>query len=82
MDNLWYLALAYVVIWLGLFAYLVNLAREGRAIRQEIELLRGLIDSGETEADTEAPAFYERQQPRPEPSPAAPAGQGWPLAER
>jgi CcmD family protein len=44
MDNLWYLAAAYAVVWLGAFAYLASLARTGRNIREEMALLRDLID--------------------------------------
>lgn len=65
MDNLWYLALAYAVIWIGLFAYLANLAREERSIRQRMDLLQDLVDGSTMESEagsTPAEAWDERPE--------------------
>jgi CcmD family protein len=43
MDDLWYLALAYGVIWLGLFAYLFRLAARAESLRREVSLLRSML---------------------------------------
>jgi CcmD family protein len=83
MDNLWYLAAAYAVVWLGAFAYLASLARTGRNIREEMALLRDLIDGSDVESETappEADAYEERAK-----LPATPqrqAVEGWPALER
>ena len=63
MGDLWYLALAYSVIWLGLVAYLVRLSRHAQGLRQELQVLRDELrsdpgrrpafwDEGETESET------------------------------
>jgi CcmD family protein len=59
MGDLWYLALAYGIIWLGLFAYLVLLAGRSESLRRELGLLRQMlqVDSlAETEEPDEAMA--------------------------
>lgn len=46
MADLWYLALAYGVIWLGLFVYLFRLAARAEGLRREVSLLRGDAGGG------------------------------------
>lgn len=43
MGDLWYLALAYGVIWLGLVGYLFRLATRAESLRREVDLLRGML---------------------------------------
>lgn len=43
VDNLWYLALAYAVIWAALFAYLAYLVVQARALRKEVQMLTRII---------------------------------------
>jgi CcmD family protein len=82
MDSIWYLALAYAVIWVGLFAYLVNLAREGRSIRQQMDLLRDLVDGSGMASEMELPEAETWEQ-EPQPTTAAGRlGDGWPALER
>ncbi len=45
MGDLWYLALAYGVIWLGLFVYLFRLAARAEGLRREVSLLRGMLEA-------------------------------------
>jgi len=45
MGDLWYLALAYGVIWLGLFAYLFRLAGRSESLRRELALLRQILQA-------------------------------------
>lgn len=53
VDNLWYLALAYAVIWAAVFGYLVYLVAQARALRKEVQMLTRVIQEG-TEAEAEA----------------------------
>ena len=43
MDDLWYLALAYGVIWLGLVAYLFRLAARAESLSREVNLLKSIL---------------------------------------
>ena len=63
MGDLWYLALAYGVICLGLVGYLLRLATRAKSLGREVDLLRGILQAeeavvgegqGETIASTEA----------------------------
>jgi CcmD family protein len=63
MGDLWYLALAYGVIWLGLVGYVFRLAARAESLGREVDLLRGMLQpdeavvgegQGETIASTEA----------------------------
>ena len=63
MGDLWYLALAYGVIWLGLVGYVFRLAARAESLSREVDLLRGILQAeeavvgegqGETMASTEA----------------------------
>jgi CcmD family protein len=47
MDDLWYLALAYGVIWLGLVAYLFRLAARAETLSQEVNLLKSMLQAEE-----------------------------------
>jgi CcmD family protein len=42
-DNLGYLFAAFVIVWAALFAYLFSLSRRQRRLRQEIDLLKGVL---------------------------------------
>jgi CcmD family protein len=62
MGDLWYLALAYGVIWLGLVGYVFRLAARTETLGREVDLLRGILQEeeavvgegqGETMASTE-----------------------------
>lgn len=50
MDDLWYLALAYGVIWLGLIGYVFRLAGRAESLRREVNLLRGMLQTDEVVA--------------------------------
>ncbi len=63
MGDLWYLALAYGVICLGLVGYLLRLAARAKSLGRELDLLRDILQAeevvvgegqGETIASTEA----------------------------
>jgi CcmD family protein len=47
MDDLWYLALAYGVIWLGLVGYLFRLAVRAQSLTREVHLLREMLQIDE-----------------------------------
>jgi len=53
MGDLWYLALAYGAIWLGLFAYLYYLAGRSERLRREVGLLKQMLQAGPPEAPGE-----------------------------
>ncbi len=62
MGDLWYLAMAYGVICLGLVGYLLRLAARAKSLGREVDLLRGILQAeeavvgegqGETIASTE-----------------------------
>jgi len=52
MGDLWYLALAYGVIWMVLLAYLYSIARRQESLRQEVKALEETL-GGESEAEEE-----------------------------
>ncbi len=59
MGDLWYLALAYGVIWLGVVGYLFRLAMRAETLRRDVDLLRGMLQTeeaamGEEQAETAA----------------------------
>jgi CcmD family protein len=78
MADVWYLALAYGIIWLGLFGYLFHLSRQARDLGQELNVLREVLTAeGRDEPSwDDAPEFDEGPQPvmeeRPVGSRAAP----------
>lgn len=45
MGDLWYLALAYGAIWLGLFVYLLRLGARAEGLRREVGLLRAMLQA-------------------------------------
>ncbi len=47
MGDLWYLALAYGVICLGLVGYLLRLAAQAKSLGREVNLLRGILQTEE-----------------------------------
>lgn len=50
MGNLWYLALAYGVIWIVLLVYLYSIARRQESLRQEVKAIQEALE-GEPEAE-------------------------------
>ena len=50
MGDLWYLALAYGVIWLGLVGYVFRLAARTESLSREVDLLRGMLQAEEAVA--------------------------------
>jgi CcmD family protein len=50
MGDLWYLALAYGVIWLGLVGYLFRLAVRAQSLSREVDLLRDILQAEEAAA--------------------------------
>lgn len=50
-DNLWYLVLAFGVIWAAAFGYLAYVGFLARAVRREVETLAEAIASGELSVD-------------------------------
>jgi len=58
MGDLWYLALAYAVIWAVLLAYLYSIARRQESLRQEMKAIEEALEGGsgaEEEADEAEP---------------------------
>jgi len=53
MGDLWYLALAYGVIWVVLLVYLYSIARRQESLRQEVKALEEALE-GEPQAEEEA----------------------------
>ena len=64
MADVWYLALAYGIIWLGLFGYLFHLSRQARDLSRELNVLREVLATeGRDEPLWEdAPEFDEEPQ--------------------
>ena len=52
MGNLWYLALAYGVIWIVLLVYLYSIARRQESLRQEVKAIQEALE-GELEPEEE-----------------------------
>ncbi len=50
MGDLWYLALAYGVIWLGLVGYVFRLAGRAESLSREVNLLRDMLQPDEAPA--------------------------------
>jgi CcmD family protein len=50
MGDLWYLALAYSVIWLGLVGYVLRLAGRAESLSREVSLLRAMLQADEAAA--------------------------------
>jgi len=53
MDNLWYLALAYGVIWVVLLVYLYSIARRQESLEQEMKTIQEALE-GDLEAEEAA----------------------------
>ena len=49
MGDLWYLALAYGVIWTGLLGYVFRLSRRAEGLQRELNLLRQMLKPDEAE---------------------------------
>jgi CcmD family protein len=47
MDGLSFLGVAYTLVWLGIVAFLLSVARRQKALEKRIEELRRRIDSGQ-----------------------------------
>ncbi len=47
MGDLWYLAMAYGVICLGLVGYLLRLVAQAKSLGREEDLLRGILQAEE-----------------------------------
>ena len=82
MGDLWYLALAYGVIWVVLVVYLYSIARRQESLRQEVRALEETLEgeSGTEEEAGEAEPFLALIQgegvPGEEPARAHSAGRG------
>jgi CcmD family protein len=60
MGNLWYLALAYGVIWVVLLVYLYSIARRQESLRREVKAIEEALEGeleGEEEEEKEAEPF-------------------------
>ena len=53
MGDLWYLALAYGVIWAALLAYLYSIAQRQESLRQEVKAIEEAL-KGKSEVEEEA----------------------------
>ncbi len=73
MGDLWYVALAYGVIWLGLFIYLFRLAGQAEVLRKEVRLLRSMLQADSQDAE---PQEAEPQEAERLDGSMAPAGAG------
>jgi CcmD family protein len=63
MGDLWYVALAYGVIWLGLFVYLFRLAGQAEGLRREVRLLRSMLQAESQEANPQEAISLEPERP-------------------
>jgi CcmD family protein len=70
MTDVWYLAFAYGLIWLGLFGYLVHLSRRAENLHRELQILREILKTEGQEQEEEI------EEALLEDEPAAP--QAWP----
>ncbi len=52
MGDLWYLALAYAVIWVVILAYLYSIARRQEGLREEMKFIQEAME-GEADAEEE-----------------------------
>ena len=84
MGDLWYLALAYGVIWVVLLVYLYSIARRQESLRQEMKAIEEALE-GEPEAEGEAEEAEPflalvrgKGAPKEEPARARSAGEGRP----
>jgi CcmD family protein len=84
MGNLWYLALAYGVIWVFLLAYVYSIARRQESLRREIKAIEEALkrEPGAEEEAEEAEPFLTLVQgkgaPREGPARARSARRGRP----
>jgi len=53
MGDLWYLALAYGVVWVALLAYLYSVARRQESLRQEVKSIEDAL-KGKSGVEEEA----------------------------
>lgn len=62
MDDLWYVAFAYGLIWLGLLGYLFHLSRRTENLHQELQALREILkaEGEELEEEMEEALVQER----------------------
>jgi CcmD family protein len=74
MGNLWYLALAYGVMWIVLLVYLYSIARRQESLRQEVKAIEEALEH-ELEAEEE-PEDLEPFLTLVQGEGARPAGQG------
>jgi CcmD family protein len=74
MGNLWYLALAYGVMWIVLLVYLYSIARRQESLRQEVKAIEEALEH-ELEAEEE-PEVLEPFLTLVQGEGARPAGQG------
>jgi CcmD family protein len=76
MDNLWYLALAYGVIWVVLLVYLYSIARRQEDLRQDVKAIQEALE-GKLRVDEDA-EDVERFVTLVQGEGARPAGKGRP----
>jgi len=60
MDNLWYLVVAYGVIWLAVFGYVLSILRQGRGLQEEVRFLREILEERRAGMEGELPAAVAR----------------------
>lgn len=53
MKGLWYLFAAFLVVWIGLWAYVLRMAARQRALRAQIEDLKAATERGAADAARE-----------------------------
>jgi CcmD family protein len=52
VKNFWFLFAAYTIIWTAMFAYIVNLSRKNKELREELSELRGQVQQHLTRKET------------------------------
>ncbi len=62
MSSLVFLAIAYGIVWLMLFGYLLTLAFREKELRREVKLITQVLEEREAEA-AEAPAVRDHYRP-------------------
>ncbi len=62
MDELWYIALAYGVIWVGLMGYLAYVSRQALSVREELNVYREVLA---TEGQEDEPDWEDEDADQP-----------------
>ncbi len=68
MSSLVFLAVAYAIVWLMLFGYLLSLAFREKELRREVKLITQVLEEREAESASASAPAVERERYRAEAS--------------